>query len=189
MAGSPSASLRPPGTGDREAGGGARAPKAAAKRLPLRRRPAQAVAALPCPSPRHRPVVRAFSANGAGRIRRPAGSGWKSPPRRPRTTIQGCPGLDARAGVPRGGGGAVQTLGRRWAPPVVPVKGELRRGRLAGAEARALSSGYETLDFDQLSPSVAETEQVSDFCERNNSTGTIGSAVRSCSSRAAGPSR
>src|SRR5207245_3027759 len=36
--------------GDREAGGGARAPKAAAKRLPLRRRPAQAVAALPCPS-------------------------------------------------------------------------------------------------------------------------------------------
>ena len=34
--------------GDREAGGGARAPKAAAKRLPLRRGPAQAVAALPC---------------------------------------------------------------------------------------------------------------------------------------------
>src|SRR6202011_36110 len=32
-------------------GGGARAPKAAAKRPPLRRRPAQAVAPLPCPSP------------------------------------------------------------------------------------------------------------------------------------------
>src|SRR5207245_9206468 len=101
-------------SGDREAGGGARAPKAAAKRLPLRRRPAQAVAALPCPSPRHRPVVRASSANGVDRIRRPAGSGWKSPP-----PIQGCPGLDAGVGGPRGsGGGRPNPLGRRWPRPL-----------------------------------------------------------------------
>ena len=119
-------------TGDREAGGGARAPKAAAKRLPLRRRRLHAVAALPCPSPRHRPVVRAFSANGADRIRGPAGLGWKSsPPATPGPRSRAAPG-SARGGVTSQGSGAGQTRGRRWATPVVPVKGERRGADLPG---------------------------------------------------------
>jgi hypothetical protein len=138
--------------GDREAGGGARAPKAAAKRLPLRRRRLSAVAPLPCPSPRHRPLVRAFSANGAGRVRR---LGRVGPEERSPSTAgvrsRRYPG-PARAGVPRERGGAVQTFGQRWARPVVPVKRELRRGRRSGAGPHELSRGYETLDFDQLSP-------------------------------------
>jgi hypothetical protein len=53
--------------GDREAGGGARAPKAAAKRLPLRRRRLHAVAAPPALPSRlvHRPVLQPPFANGA----------------------------------------------------------------------------------------------------------------------------
>jgi hypothetical protein len=149
-------------SGDREAGSGARAPEAAVQAASLAAPPAQAVAALPCPSPRrHRPVVRASSANGVDIIRRPAGSGWKSPP-----PIQGCPGLDAA------GGGSPWKRRRAsypprsaLAPPVIPIKGKRRRDRPARVGS-ALSSGYETLDFDQQSPSVAEAEQVSDSVER-----------------------
>ena len=164
-------------SGGREAGGGARAPKAAAKRLPLRRGPAQAVASLPCPSPRHRPVVRASSANGADRIRRLARSGWKSPPQRPPDHVPGAVSGSTRGGVTRQGSGAGQTRGRRWPPPFVPVKGERLRGRLAGAEPRALLWGCETLDFNQQSPSVAKAERVSDSSEESRSTGSIGSTV------------
>ena len=47
-----------------------RAPSAAASAASLAAPPAQAVAALPCPPPHHRTVVRAFSANGARGVRR-----------------------------------------------------------------------------------------------------------------------
>jgi hypothetical protein len=99
-------------TGDREAGGGARAPQAAARAASLAAPPARAVAALSWLSSRHRPVVRACSANGAGRIRRRAGSvrrcgTW--------TTIQGSSGPDAGAGVTHAGESTGQTLGWRLA--------------------------------------------------------------------------
>ena len=166
MAGSPSASLRPPGTRRPRSRRGARAPKAAAKRLPLRRGPAQAVAPLPWSPLRSRLRCSGFfcerrgqtSATGRVGLEEPAP---RPPDRDPRAATHSTPG--STPGGPRGGGGEGQALGRRWTPPVVPARVELSRGRLSGAEPHALSWGYETLDFDQLFPSVAESEQVSDF--------------------------
>ena len=159
--------------GDREAGGGARAPKAAARAASLAAPPARAVAALPCPSPRHCPVVRAFPANGARGIRRREALGWS---RENLASGKARPGPDPGArlrGGRRRGSNTLLALG----PARCLVRGELCRGRLVGAGPRALSWDYEILDFNQQFPSVDETEQVSDF-GRIDSAGTIG--LRSC---------
>jgi hypothetical protein len=150
--------------GDREAGGGARAPKAAAKRLPLRRRRLSAVAPLPCPSPRHRPLVRAFSANGAGRVRRLAVSGRKSAPRRP---LEYDPGATPD---PRGRGFLVNAT-VRFKPSVSDGPDPLFRSNASFAGADVPVRGR-TNFHGAMRPWIsiscprdaAETDHVWDFC-------------------------
>jgi hypothetical protein len=88
-------------------------------------------------------------------------------------SAKACPGPDLGRRPPRRGEGEGQTLRWRWALPVVPVKGELRSGRLVRAGA-ARFVGYETLAFDQQFPNVAEADRSRISADRNYSTGTIG---------------
>ena len=115
-------------SGNREAGGGARAPKAAAPAASLAAPPAHTVAALSCPSPHHRPVVRAFSANGA----REFGEGGLRRARE-QDPIRG-PGTPPRRRE------QAQTLSRRWTLPVGPLKFELPGRTLAGSGPSGLSN-------------------------------------------------
>ena len=87
-------------SGGREAGGGARAPKAAAKRLPLRRRPAQAVAHSPA-----LPLVIALLSGLLLRTARTEFGDWpgragRVRPSGPRTTFQGLSRARRAAGLP-----------------------------------------------------------------------------------------
>ena len=85
-------------TGDREAGGGARAPKAAAQAASLAAPPGASGSGTPLPFPSSSPCCPGFFCERRGQSSVTGRAGRV--PRDPRTTIQGCPGLDARRGYP-----------------------------------------------------------------------------------------
>jgi hypothetical protein len=145
-------------SGDREAGGGARAPKAAAQAASLAAPPTQAVAALPCPSPRHRPVVRASSANGAAGFGDRPGRARRVRPRDSRTTIQGCPRARRAAGFPvKAEARFKSSVGARRRPLLrskASFVGQICRDRAARTFMGLLNPG-----FRPAATKVAETEQ------------------------------
>jgi hypothetical protein len=168
MAGSPLASLRPPGTRrprGRRRGKGAKGGRKAAS---LAAAPAQRGSAIPLPFPSSSPSCSGFFCERRGQNSATGRSGWKSAPSIRRLSgarRRGSPWRRRRDASPRS------------APPVVAVRGEVRRGRLSSAEPHALSSGCETLDFDKR-PKVWPRLTRSRICAK--STGRqVRSALRS----------
>jgi len=164
--------------GDREAGGGARAPWAAARAASLAAPPAHAVAALPCPSPRHRPVVPASFANGAGEFGAGGlriGLGEPDPIQGPETPRRRR-GRGSNTCLALGPGGCS-------GQPRAPVNRMFLSGRPTKSEPRGVSEVVRPWIWISSSQALPRREQVSDFAERNDSTGAIWSTVAFCFSR------
>jgi hypothetical protein len=154
--------------------------KGGRKEASLAARPGASGSGTPLPFPSPSPRCPGFSCERRGQNSATGRAG------RVRPRSRAAPGSMRGAGGPRGSGAErPNPLGRRWARPLFRSRASV--AGTACPDRGALSSGYETLDFDQHSPSVAEAEQVSDSVERNDSTSTIRSAFMSGSSRAGGP--
>ena len=178
MAGSPSPSLRPPANRrprSRRRGKGAKGGRSSGS-------PCGAVGASgsgpPLPFPSSSSCCSGFFCERRGQSSATGRAGLESFPPTPRPRSRAAPG-STRGGGSRGGGDG-SNRGRRWARPVVPVKGERAAADLPGP-SRAHFYGAVRPWISNSCPKVAETEQGLDFCEQDSSTGT-------CSSRTAAPS-